>query len=93
MPRAIAESSRIELRVGSAVKAKLARAAALERVDLTAFILRAALPAADSVIESAERIVLSERDSLLVLELLDNPPAPNAKLKRAAAALAKDQSR
>ena len=85
MPRVIADSGRIELRIDSAAKAKLARAAALEHVDLTAFILRAALPAAETVIERAERIVLSGRDSQRVLDLLENPPAPNAKLRRAAA--------
>ena len=89
MPRAIADSSRIELRIDAAAKAKLARAAALEHTDLTAFILRAALPAAETVIERAERITLSERDSLRVLELLEHPPEPNAKLRRAAAAFAR----
>ena len=89
MPRAVANTGRIELRIDAAAKAKLARAAALEHVDLTAFILRAALPAAETVIEDAERITLSGRDSLMVLDLLENPPPPNAKLRRAAAALAK----
>ena len=89
MPRAIAETGRIELRIDPNAKAKLARAAALEHVDLTAFILRAALPAAQSVIEHAEHIKLSERDSLLVLDVLENPPAPNDKLRRAAAVYAK----
>lgn len=32
-----------------------------------------------------ERIALSERDSLRVIDLLDNPPPPNARLIRAAA--------
>jgi uncharacterized protein (DUF1778 family) len=41
------------------------------------------------VIEESERILLSERDSLLVLNLLENPPAPNAKLRAAIAALPK----
>ena len=85
MPRAIADNGRIELRIDAAAKAKLTRAAALQHVDLTAFILRAALPAAENVIERAERIVLSERDSQRVLDLLENPPPPNAKLRRAAA--------
>ena len=93
MPRAIADSGRIELRVDAGAKAKLARAAALEHIDLTAFILRAALPAADHVIENAERITLSERDSLRVLDLLENPPTPNAKLRRAAAAFAKHRQK
>lgn len=89
MPRVIADSGRIELRIDSAAKAKLARAAALEHVDLTAFILRAALPAAETVFERAERIVMSGRDSLRVLDLLENPPSPNAKLRRATAAFKK----
>jgi len=33
------------------------------------------------------RVKLSRRDSLRVLDLLENPPAPNAKLRRAARAM------
>jgi uncharacterized protein (DUF1778 family) len=36
------------------------------------------------VIENAERLALSERDSLRVLALLEAPPAPTDKLRRAA---------
>jgi uncharacterized protein (DUF1778 family) len=39
------------------------------------------------VIEQAEHIQLSERDSLKVLDLLENPPEPNARLLAAAKAL------
>lgn len=35
----------------------------------------------------AEQLQISERDHLRVLDLLENPPAPNAKLRAAAAAL------
>ncbi len=93
MPRAVSETGRIELRIAADAKAKLARAAALEHVDLTAFILRAALPAAQTVIERAERIKLSGRDSLTVLDALENPAKPNARLRRAAAAHAKAHAR
>ena len=89
MPRAVADTGRIEIRIDPDAKATLARAAALEHVDLTAFILRAALPAAAAVIERAEHIKLNERDSLKVLDILENPPAPNAKLRTAAKALSK----
>jgi uncharacterized protein (DUF1778 family) len=41
------------------------------------------------VIEESERIILSERDSLLVLNLLENPPAPNARLWAAIKAMPK----
>ncbi len=93
MPRAVADLGRVEIRIDPDVKAKLARAAALEHMDLTAFILRAALPAAQSVIERAERIALTERDSLKVLDLLENPPAANSRLRRAAARLKKARVR
>lgn len=43
------------------------------------------------MIEQSERIKLSERDTLLVMDLLDNPPEPNEKLKRAAMALPKNR--
>ncbi len=88
MPRvAIEDNGRVALRVRPEVKATLVRAAALEHTDLTDFILRNVLPAAQSVIERAELVQLSERDSLRVLDLLENPPAPNAKLRAAARAL------
>jgi len=41
------------------------------------------------VIAASEVITLSERDSLLVLNLLEYPPAPNAKLRAAIAAMPK----
>ena len=80
-------NSRVALRIRSSDNARIMRAAALERTDLTDFILRHVLRAADAVIDQAENLVLSERDSLRVLELLDNPPAPNARLIAAARAL------
>ena len=44
------------------------------------------LPEARAVIERAERVALTSRDSLTVLDLLENPPKPTARLKRAAKA-------
>jgi uncharacterized protein (DUF1778 family) len=63
------------------------RACALEHTNLTDFILRNVLRAADAVIDQAERVALSERDSLRVLALLENPGSPNARLLAAALAL------
>ena len=42
------------------------------------------LPTAREVVERAERIVLSERDTERVLELLENPPEPTPALLAAA---------
>ena len=90
MPRAaLKDNSRISLRIRAEDKAKIMRASALSRTDLTSFILRTAVQAADSVIEGSERIKLSKRDSMRLLDLLEKPPLPNAKLKAAARALAK----
>jgi uncharacterized protein (DUF1778 family) len=86
MPRALSESGRIELRIKPEEKALLSRAAAIQRQDLTGFILRTVLPAAESIIEKSERLQLSERDSLRVLDLLESPPKPAARLVRAAKA-------
>lgn len=86
MARALTESGRIELRIKPEEKALLSRAAALQRQDLTGFILRTVLPAAESIIEKSERLQLSERDSLRVLDLLESTPKPPAKLVRAAKA-------
>lgn len=85
MPRAIVEdNSRLALRVRADDKATLMHAVALEHTDMTDFVLRHALDAARKVIERAERLTLSERDSLRVLEVLENPPRPTAKLAAAA---------
>lgn len=90
MPRAaVEESERMNIRVKPEVKARLVRAAALRHTDLTEFVTRTALREAEAVIEAAEHIKLSERDSLLVLDLLENPPVPNAKLRAAIAAMPK----
>jgi uncharacterized protein (DUF1778 family) len=86
MPREHVDNGRVELRLRPEDKAVLARAAALERLDLTSFILRAALPQAQAAITEAEKLRLSERDSLRVLDLLENPPDPPARLIRAAKA-------
>jgi uncharacterized protein (DUF1778 family) len=88
MPRAaVDDNKQMNLRVSPEVKAKLVRAAAIRNTDLTIFVTQAALREAEAVIEAAEVIKLSERDHLRVLKLLENPPAPNAKLIAAAKAL------
>ncbi|MBZ5642693.1 MAG: DUF1778 domain-containing protein [Acidobacteriia bacterium] len=90
MPRvAVENNSRMSLRIRAEEKALLLRAVALKHTDLTDFVLRHALRAARDVIEEADHLQLSERDSLRVLELLENPPSPNARLVAAARALPK----
>lgn len=77
---AATRDDRIELRTTKEEKRLLATAAAYERLDVTSFIMRNALPAAREVVDRAERIVLSERDTKRVLDLLANPPKPTRAL-------------
>jgi uncharacterized protein (DUF1778 family) len=42
------------------------------------------LPTARQIVDHAERIVLSERDTVRVLALLENPPKPTPELLEAA---------
>jgi uncharacterized protein (DUF1778 family) len=79
-----AREDRIELRATKEEKRLLAAAAAYERLDVTSFIMRNVMPTARDVVDRAERIVLSARDSKRVLKLLENPPKPTAALKAAA---------
>ncbi len=90
MPRlAVEDNSRMSLRIRAEEKAILLRAAALRRTDLTDFVRQHSLNAAREVIQEAEHLELSGRDSLRVLALLERPPKPNAKLLAAAKSLLK----
>jgi uncharacterized protein (DUF1778 family) len=77
----------MSLRVRPEQKALLMRAAVLRNTDLTDFVMQNAVREAQAVIDEAERVVLSERDTKRWLDLLDNPPAPNARLLAAIKAL------
>lgn len=81
MPRISLETNdRFSMQIPPMQKARLMRAASLEQTTLKDFMLRNALNAAEQVIERAERITLSERDTQKILDLLDNPPEPNARM-------------
>lgn len=84
---AVEDNQRMQLRVTPARKARISRAAAIQHMDLTQFVTEAALREAETVIRDAEAIHVSARDFTRILELLENPPAPNARLKAAIAAL------
>ena len=90
MPRqAVEDNSRMSLRIPAEEKAILLRAAALRHTDLTDFVRQQSLRAARAVIQKAEHLELSERDSLRVLAALENPSKPNTKLLAAAKSLPK----
>jgi uncharacterized protein (DUF1778 family) len=88
MPRiAVDDNKRMNLRLRPEQKATLLRAAALQQTDLTDFVLRPALREAEAIIAAADHQALSARDSRRVLDLLENPPPANARLRAAATAL------
>lgn len=60
------------------------RKIAVRDSHVTSFIMRNVLPSAREVVDRAERIVLSGRDTLRVLVLLENPPKPTPALMVAA---------
>ncbi|EXJ10600.1 DUF1778 domain-containing protein [Nitrincola nitratireducens] len=83
----IGTNDRVSFRIASDEKLLLMRAAALQHTNLTDFVIRNVISVAQKVIDDNERLALSEKDSLRVLDLLDHPPAPNEKLLAAAFAL------
>lgn len=90
MPQiAVENNDRMSLRIAPEEKSLLMRAAALQHTNMTEFVIRNVVSAARKVIEQSERLELTETDSLHVLDLLDEPPAPNEKLMAAAFALPK----
>jgi uncharacterized protein (DUF1778 family) len=91
MARNVVEANqRLQIRMSPAKKARIARAAAIQQVDLTQFVTDSALREADAVIAQAEHIELTEQEFLQIIEMLENPPVPNARLKAAIAALPDD---
>lgn len=90
MPQIPVENNdRMSLRIASEEKSLLMRAATLQHTNLTEFVIRTVVSAAREVIEQNERVELTQRDSLHVLDLLEDPPVPNEKLMAAAFALPK----
>lgn len=90
MPRqAITDTDRMNLRIKPEVKARLMRAAALRHTDLTNFVMQCALREAEAVIAEADVLRATERDFARILDLIENPPKPNARLRTAAAGLPK----
>jgi uncharacterized protein (DUF1778 family) len=83
MPTTAAKQDRIGARVPHEVYLTLRRAAELTGATVNQFLVQAALKEAHAVIEQEEIIRLSPRDWDWLLELMSNPPQPNAKLKAA----------
>ena len=83
MPTLAAKQDRIGARVPHDVYETLCRAAELTGATVNQFLVQAALKEAQAVIERDALIRLSPRDWNWLLDLVDQPPAPNKKLQAA----------
>ena len=77
------KQERMHIRLDTLSKQKLERAAAYAHKSLSEFVLGQALHAADEVIHDHETLTLNQADWEVFLDALENPPKPNAKLKKA----------
>lgn len=75
---------RLEARISRDQKALFQRAAELQGRTLTDFVIASVHDAAVRVVEEAQTIKLSAKDSHAFAEALLNPREPNARLKAAA---------
>jgi uncharacterized protein (DUF1778 family) len=76
--------ARMEFWLPSALKTEIEHAAAATHRSLTDFATTALREAAQRALAEQEaHITLSQRDWERFIDLLDNPPAPNAALKQA----------
>ena len=83
MGTAVAKQDRIGARVPRDVYETLCRAARLTGATVNQFLVQSALKEARAIIEREEMLRLSARDWNWLLDLLENPPKPNARLKAA----------
>lgn len=76
-------TARIDLRLESREKDRIAKAAALRGMAVSAFVRDAVLREADTTIAADSIVTLSEQESRLFLAALDAPFAPSDRLKKA----------
>ncbi|MBV8048061.1 MAG: DUF1778 domain-containing protein [Paludibacterium sp.] len=76
---------RLTTRITEHVQEKLQAAADIMGATLNQFVVQAALEKADKVIESESSIVLTRRESMRLLDLIENPPPRNEKFLQAQA--------
>ncbi len=83
-PASEVETARLEARVPVSVYEQMQRAARLRGMTLTGFILATAGEDARRTVEESDVLRLTAEDQARFATALIDPPAPNAKLARAA---------
>jgi uncharacterized protein (DUF1778 family) len=76
-------TARLDLRLEFRDKARIARAAALRGMAVSAFVRDTVLREADTAIAADTVVALSEQESRRFLAALDEPFRPNTRLKKA----------
>lgn len=76
---------RLTTRITDHVQETLQMAADLMGATINQFVVQAALEKAEKVIENESSIVLTRRESLRLLELMESPPPRNEKFLQAQA--------
>lgn len=80
MAELMLERGRISARCAKAQQETIDTAAAMTGATMNQFVLQAALEKAEQVIERERRIAASAQDAAMIMNLLENPPEPNAAL-------------
>lgn len=76
---------RLTTRITDHVQGKLQAAADIVGATLNQFVVQAALEKADRIIESESTIVLTRRESLRLLAMVESPPPRNEQFLQAQA--------
>lgn len=76
------KDERIEFRVSSEMKTLIQQAASLQGISTSDFLAATAYREAKKTVEEHDIIRLTREESERFVDLLLNPPAPNAKLKK-----------
>lgn len=80
-------AARLDLRLNASDKARIARAANIRGIPVSAFVRDAILREAEQVMSAELSVTLSSTESRRFVKALDASFKPNAKLKKALASL------
>jgi uncharacterized protein (DUF1778 family) len=73
-------SVRVTSRISQQLQEKLQLAADMMGTTLNQFVIQAAAEKAEKMVENEQRLLLTRRESMRILGLLENPPMMNDKL-------------
>lgn len=76
------ESARINLRTSVEAKAMIERAATLMGTTVSSFMLQNAFEAARRIVSETDTLLLTQRDFDAFTASVENPPKPNAALRK-----------